>query len=96
MLPAILKRLCTAPIAIGVLLMLGGANAMAIEEPKYEVVQTFAEFELRRYAPYLVAETEVTGDFDAVGNTAFRILADYIFGNNRRIAPLCNCCRNTK
>jgi hypothetical protein len=30
-----------------------------------------------------VAETEVTGDFDAVGNKAFRILADYIFGNNR-------------
>ncbi len=78
----ILKLLRTAPMAIGVLLMLLGKNAMAIEEPKYEVVQTFAEFELRRYAPYLVAETEVTGDFDAVGNTAFRTLADYIFGNN--------------
>jgi hypothetical protein len=80
---AILKLLRTTPMAIGVLLMLGGANAMAIEEPKYDVVQTFAEFELRRYAPYLVAETEVTGDFDEVGNTAFRILADYIFGNNK-------------
>ncbi len=78
----ILKLLRTAPKAIGVLLILVGTNAMAIEEPEYEVVQTFADFELRRYAPYLVAETEVTGDFDAVGNTAFRILADYIFGNN--------------
>lgn len=56
---------------------------MAIEEPKYEVVHTYPMFELRQYAPYLVAETEVTGDFDKVGNQAFRILADYIFGNNR-------------
>ncbi|MBK1720821.1 heme-binding protein [Thiocystis violacea] len=56
---------------------------MAIEEPKYEVVRTYPLFELRQYAPYLVAETEVTGDFEDVGNQAFGILADYIFGNNR-------------
>ena len=56
---------------------------MALEEPSYQVVQTYPELELRRYAPYLVAETEVSGDFDEVGNQAFRILADYIFGNNR-------------
>lgn len=57
---------------------------MAIEEPAYEVVQTYPEFELRRYAPHLVAETEVAGGFDEVGNQAFRILAAYIFGDNRR------------
>ena len=79
----IFKLLRNAPMALAVLLMMGGTNVMAIEEPKYEVVQTFEEFELRRYAPYLVAETEVKGEFDAVGNAAFRILADYIFGNNR-------------
>jgi len=56
---------------------------MAIEEPKYEVLRTYPDFELRRYAPHLVAETEVTGDFDEVGSQAFRILAGYIFGNNR-------------
>ena len=70
-------------IGIGAMLLLAGANAVAIEEPKYEVVKTYPDFELRRYAPYLVAETEVNGDFDEVGNKAFRILAAYIFGENR-------------
>lgn len=70
-------------IGIGAMLLLAGANAVAIEEPKYEVVKTYPDFELRRYAPYLVAETEVSGDFDEVGNRAFRILAAYIFGENR-------------
>jgi hypothetical protein len=64
-------------------LLLGGAGAMAIEEPEYEVVQTFPDFELRRYPSYAVAETEVSGPFDEAGNQAFRILADYIFGNNQ-------------
>jgi hypothetical protein len=71
-------------IFVGAMLFLPGVTAVAIEEPRYDVVKTYPDFELRRYAPYLVAETEVTGDFDAVGNRAFRILADYIFGNNRR------------
>jgi hypothetical protein len=56
---------------------------LAIEEPTYELVSSYPEFELRRYSPHLVAEMEVSGDFDAVGSTAFRVLADYIFGNNR-------------
>ena len=63
---------------------LSGGQAWAVEEPAYEVVRAYPAFELRRYAPYLLAETEVSGDFDAVGNEAFRILADFIFGNNQR------------
>ncbi len=65
------------------LISLIGAPAMAIEEPEYQVVRREADFELRRYAPFLVAETEVAGGFDQVGNRAFRILAGYIFGDNR-------------
>ena len=77
------KRFFRARIGIGAILLLAGGNVVALEEPKYEVVKTYPELELRRYAPYLVAETEVRGAFDEVGNQAFRILAAYIFGENR-------------
>lgn len=71
----------TAMVAL--LLTLPGGKAMAIEEPAYETVRQGPVFELRRYRPFLLAETQVSGDFDAVGGQAFRILADYIFGNNQ-------------
>ena len=57
--------------------------AMALEEPGYTVIETFDEFELRRYPPDLVAEVDVEGGFDEGGNSAFRILAGYIFGDNQ-------------
>jgi hypothetical protein len=65
-----------------VLLILTTA-AMATEEPSHRVVETFPEFEVREYAPYLVAETTVDATFDKAGNRAFGILADYIFGDNQ-------------
>lgn len=71
-----------------VVVTLRGRAALAIEQPKYEVVKRYDGFELRRYAPYLVAEVEVSGDFDDVGGQAFRILAGYIQGNNRGRADI--------
>lgn len=56
---------------------------MAQEEPRYKVIQHDGNFELRRYEPYLVAEMEVSANFEEAGNAAFRPLADYIFGKNR-------------
>ena len=53
---------------------------MALEEPDYKVLTTIGEVEIRRYAPYIVAEVNVAGQ-DA-DQRAFRILAGYIFGNN--------------
>jgi len=56
---------------------------MAIEKPSYRVVERREAFELREYAPYLVAETVVGGSREEAGNAGFRILAGYIFGKNR-------------
>jgi hypothetical protein len=65
------------------LALMGGCPAMAIEEPGYEVVRKADGYELRRYAGYCVAETEVAGSQTDAGNAGFRILAKYIFGANQ-------------
>ena len=61
-------------------------NVMAIEEPKFEVLLTDGAFEIRRYAPYIVAETMVEGDMDQASSKGFRLIADYIFGNNQAVS----------
>jgi hypothetical protein len=71
-----------ARISIALLTILLGPVVMAIEEPEFEVLFEAPGYEVRRYAPYIVAEVSVTGDYGEVGNTAFRILAAYIFGEN--------------
>jgi len=55
---------------------------MAIEEPEFETLVTAEDYEIRRYAPYIVAEVDVDGDMKEAGDDAFRILAGYIFGKN--------------
>ncbi|MFO7766810.1 MAG: heme-binding protein, partial [Pelovirga sp.] len=61
---------------------------MAIEEASYEVVKTEGSFEVRDYAPSILAETYVKGDFDEAGSTAFRRLFRYISGENRAQAKI--------
>lgn len=56
---------------------------MAIEEPAFKVISKTGSFEVRQYAPMLVAETTVEGDMDEASNKGFRKIADYIFGNNQ-------------
>lgn len=71
-------------IRVGSLLfLLCIGHAMAIEEPKYDVIQTDGSFEIRKYAPILIAETFVDGDMDEASSKGFRLIADFIFGNNQ-------------
>lgn len=57
--------------------------AHATEEPRFELLQRYEDFEVRQYAPYLVAEVLVAGPADEAGNQGFSILAGYIFGKNK-------------
>ena len=57
--------------------------AHAIEEPAYTVVQKTELFEVRQYAPYLVAEVIVPGPASEAGSQGFSLLGGYIFGKNK-------------
>ena len=55
---------------------------MAIEEPKYSLIEKSGPFELRSYSPKIIAETLVSGSMDEASGAGFRLIANYIFGNN--------------
>jgi hypothetical protein len=64
-------------------LLVAGVDAMAIEEATYSVLSKEDRFEIRDYAPHVLAETVVEGDLEEAGNKAFNRLFQYISGNNR-------------
>ena len=63
--------------------LLIASAVMATEEPKYVLLEKSEPFELRAYAPLIVAEVKVDGDLDAASNQGFRLIAAYIFGKNQ-------------
>ncbi len=70
--------------AVALLAWVAGSYAVvwSIEEPAYTVLEQREGYEIRSYNPYILAETVVTGNYDDATNQGFRIIADYIFGNN--------------
>jgi DNA gyrase inhibitor GyrI len=61
---------------------LWGPIVSNVEQPKYQVVERSDNIEIRDYAPMIVAEVDMPGERgDAIGK-GFRVIADYIFGNN--------------
>ena len=72
--------------AIAGIVLLGGALSGTIvsnvEQPKYQTVIAEKNIEIRDYAPMIVAEVEIPGDRDVAIKEGFRLIADYIFGNN--------------
>ena len=53
------------------------------ETPDYKVIRTDGAIEIRQYAPVLYATVKVEGEQQDAIRKGFRILADYIFGNNQ-------------
>ena len=64
-------------------IIIGATDAMATEEAAYQVVKEDGRFEVRDYAPHILAETIVEGNIKEAGNKAFRRLFGYISGDNR-------------
>ena len=77
-----------ALLTLGSLLALAPVAAVAIEQPEFRVVEQAGAFELREYAPYLLAETSVESGFMDAGNIAFGRLFRYISGANSAQAEI--------
>jgi len=57
-------------------------TASAIEEAKYKLIEAQGSFELRAYEPKITAHVSVSGSLKKASNSGFRLVVDYIFGNN--------------
>ena len=53
-----------------------------LEEPDYQVLQSELNIEIRFYKPMIIAEVNVEGIRKDAIRDGFRLIADYIFGNN--------------
>ena len=64
------------------LLLLLPYLVMATEEPEFSLIKKEGDFEIRSYAPKIIAEVKVKGSYDDATSAGFKLLADFIFGNN--------------
>ena len=55
-----------------------------VEQARYDVAQSQGDIQIRDYASMIVAEAEVSGARKEAISQGFRMIADYIFGNNTR------------
>jgi len=67
---------------IGLAAVAWSAMASNVETPQYVVRSESGNLEIREYGPTIVAEATVEGARDKAIQRGFRIIADYIFGNN--------------
>jgi len=70
---------------IGLLLIgwqLRYALLIGLEKPSYVVIGKKDGYEIRQYKDYLTAQVFASGSYDEASNEGFKILANYIFGEN--------------
>ena len=81
-----MNKNCTMITSIIALILIVGVLAgpvmSNVEKPYYKVIQSEKNIEIRQYEPMIIAEVEVDGKREDAIRDGFRLLADYIFGNN--------------
>jgi hypothetical protein len=77
-------------VAIGVLVLwsLWGILSSRVEQAAFTVVSKTRDYELRRYAAHIEAQTTVTGAHMDAMREGFTIIAGYIFGGNTSKASI--------
>jgi SOUL heme-binding protein len=69
-------------LVIAVLWSVWGYFASRAESAVYTVLEKKQGYEIRLYAPHILAQTTTSGDYNSSMNSGFRIIAGYIFGDN--------------
>ncbi|MDG1945744.1 MAG: heme-binding protein [Halioglobus sp.] len=64
-------------------IMMHSGLLMATEEPAFTLIKQSESFEVRLYAPRIIAETAVSGNMKKASSSGFKAIANFIFGNNR-------------
>jgi len=80
-----MKRRYTWGVVVGLAIIAAaslGWIMSQVEQAKYMVLEFHNNFEIRDYEPMIVAEVDVTGKREDAIKQGFRIIADYIFGDN--------------
>ena len=72
-------------VVAGIGLLIVSFTSKNIETPKYKVIKTYDEVEVRLYPKMVVAKTNSADkSFDDQGSNGFRTIAGYIFGGNEK------------
>jgi Na+-transporting methylmalonyl-CoA/oxaloacetate decarboxylase gamma subunit len=72
-------------VIAGIGLLIVSFTSKNIETPKYKVIKTYDEVEVRLYPKMVVAKTNLADkSFDDQGSNGFRTIAGYIFGGNEK------------
>lgn len=69
-------------VVVLVLWHVWGYSSSRVEQMRYTVLEKRDGYEIRNYAPHIVAQTTVQGEYRDALNQGFRIVAGYIFGGN--------------
>lgn len=77
-----MKLLILIFVGIIILSLIAGSIMSRVEQPDYKLITSKENIEIRDYAPLILAQVEVSGERKQAINEGFKILADYIFGNN--------------
>ena len=71
-------------VALFCMNMIRGLSNTKLETPEYKLLKKSGSFEVREYAPMVIARTLVDADFKEATSTGFRRVANYIFGGNNK------------
>ena len=78
------KKIITASVIVLITIGLAswGPIMSNVEKPDYIVTLTEKNIEIREYKPMITASVRVSGERKEAIRKGFRLVADYIFGNN--------------